>query len=193
MGPPYSARFRLSYNDISPMIGCYHIHAPEHIAKTHRFGAPGFSIDSVKPPRFYDNAKRSIEFECRTFNMPIHVFMSRRSMFESELIFTKRNEQPVWLQSPLNNYNFFMPTKGGAFLRLYFEVMAVGEGHDLGVTFTFWNPFIFLLVPLFPLFVAINGIEDMFYLRDIQTQGIPEDKGTWFDLYRRDPITIRNS
>lgn len=80
--------------------------------------------------------------------------------------------------------------KEKAFLRLLFKVqpMAAVKGHELSVTFSFWNPLIFFLVPLFPVFVAINGIEDMFYLRELEETGIPKDQGTWFDVYRKGVI-----
>jgi hypothetical protein len=172
----YSFSFRFKYPNVSPKVGCYHIHAPEHIATTHRLGAPKFTIDRVRPPLISaTSGRRSIEFDCQTMNVPMHVFMHRRSAYESELTFTRALNAPS-----------FRRAKNRAFLRLNFEVCPqVRGGHDLGVTFSFWNPVIFLMVPLFPIFVAINGIEDMFYLRELEDHGIPVDKGTWFDVYRR--------
>jgi len=208
---PYTISFRFKYPTVSPQLGCYHIHAPEHIAQTHRLGAPRFVIDSVKPPRITP-LRRSIEFDCRTMNIPMHVFMHRRSAYESELVFTRRSVDPTSFTTPLFNYVFSKPpdvfydpdwtmyqplapsfltpkNRSGVFLKLLFEVFpleATNQGHELGVTFSFWNPWILLLVPLFPVFVAINGLEDLFYFKSLEAHGIPEDQGTWFDLYRRE-------
>lgn len=198
---PFSISFRFKYPGVCPSVGCYHIHAPEHIATTHRLGAPGFVIDRVKPPKGAA-ARRSIEFDCRTLNTPMRVFMHRRSAYDSELTFTlvtrPRPPLPLALAPVLAAHSAHLlpallpmpmpPPMNRAFLRLLFEVFphsGSSSGHDLGVTFTFWNPLIYFMVPFFPVFVAINGIEDMFYLRHLQEHGIPEGCGTWFDIYRR--------
>ena len=195
---PFNISFRFKYPNVPPSLGCYHIHAPEHITTTHRIGAPGFVIESVKPPRI-SATRRSIEFDCRTLNVPMHVFMHRRSEYASELVFTRRKDRDANLIDNLvlapivapHSAHLFpiltkptMDSKNKTFLRLLFEVFPQVKGHELGVTFSFWNPLIFMLVPLFPIFVAINGIEDMLFFRELEAHGVPEDAGTWFDVYR---------
>jgi hypothetical protein len=196
---PFNISFRFKYPNVPPSLGCYHIHAPEHIATTHRIGAPGFVIESVKPPRI-SATRRSIEFDCRTLNVPMRVFMHRRSLYESELVFTRRRNidntldnlflAPIVAPSIAPHSAHLFPlivqsdSKNKAFLRLLFEVFPQVKGHELGVTFSFWNPMIFALVPLFPIFVAINGIEDMLFFQELKEHGYPEDAGTWFDVYR---------
>lgn len=195
----YNIGFGFKYPKVSPAIGCRHIHTPEHIATTHRLGAPGFVIERVKPPQVHHTSGlRSIQFECRTLNMPMHVFMYSRHKYESILTFTRSIDNnnknsdshinhifPSLLKPPLHHMKIKTTKKNRAFLRLHFEVFPQAQGHELRVIFGFWNPLIFLLVPLFPVFVAINGIEDMFYLSKLQNETLyPFRERTWFDVYR---------
>jgi hypothetical protein len=52
-------------------------------------------------------------------------------------------------------------------LHLKFQVEGDDDdnSHDLNVSFAFSNPWLVTIVPLFPLFVFINKLEDKLYLQ----------------------------
>ena len=79
-------------------------------------------------------------------------------------------------------------------LRLKFKNDGDDDSHDLNVSFAFCNPLLLPIVPLFPLFVFINKLEDKLYLENLSrdhtqvigTDWIMNDSRTWtmFSLYR---------
>jgi len=144
----FKYNFNIKYKDVPLSKGIYHIHCPEHIANTHRLGAPFFEITKVSQPV---NAQKrtSIHFDCKTLGRNLGVIMRSKEENTSELLFsTKRSDQHL-----------------DAFLRLIFTVSGDESSHNLNVSFIFWNPLIMALVPLFPLFVFINGIEDYIFFK----------------------------
>lgn len=172
MTPPYSFTFRHSFHHAPRPLGAFHIHTPEHIQRVHRLGAPFFEIDRVFPPKLGSRVS-SVEFECSTMGVPMHVFMSSRNdPFSSQLVFNRKG------------------TKDKAFLKLGFRIKpdtcthpfwipmgmpwnlnvwpkrTVKQGHVLEIDFQFWNPLLLLFYPWLPLFVWINSHEDDTYFRD---------------------------
>jgi hypothetical protein len=161
----YTYKFNIKYPNVSLARGKYHIHCPEHISKTHTIGAPFFKINDVGVPQ---QSKRAtiIYFDCETLLSKFHVYMHSRSQNHSELMFTA------------HSYNILNTIP---ILRLRFDVEGYDndKSHTLNVAFTFWNPLINILVPMFPLFVLINGLEDKLFFMSGDTHEHP-----LFALYR---------
>ena len=162
----HTYKFSIKYPNVPLSKGKYHIHCPEHISKTHKIGAPFFKINTVGIP--HQSKKRTtIFFDCETMFSQFHVYMHSRSQKHSELMFTSYS-------------NILLNTT--PILRLKFDVDGYNNdnSHELKVAFTFWNPLIFFLVPIFPLFVFINGIEDKLFFLDNH----PPTEHPMFALYR---------
>jgi hypothetical protein len=160
-----SYKFSIKYPNVSLAKGRYHIHCPEHIANTHKIGAPFFKISDIGTP--YQSKKAcSIYFDCETMFSKFHVYMHSRSQNHSELIFTTQS-------------HIFLNTI--PILRLTFDVKGYDndKSHILNVAFAFWNPLVNILVPMFPLFVLINGLEDKLFFSHGKVKEHP-----LFALYR---------
>ena len=109
--------------------------------------------------------------------------LSSRNRNESQLIFYDKNAT--------DNFWVF-GLEQGPMLRLNFDVEGNEDdsSHDLNVSFAFSNPFFLPIVPLFPLFVLINKLEDKLFLqhfaetKDISKVGTEFTPHTMFVLYR---------
>jgi hypothetical protein len=160
-----SYKFSIKFPNVSLAKGRYHIHCPEHIANTHKIGAPFFKFSQIGTPQHSKKAC-SIYFDCETMFNKFHVYMHSKSRNHSELMFTTHS-------------HFLIDTI--PILRLTFDVKGYDndESHVLYVAFTFWNPLVNFLVPLFPLFVFINGVEDKLFFSKGKVKEHP-----LFALYR---------
>jgi hypothetical protein len=165
----YEYNFKIKYHGVPIDVGRRHIHCPEHIASTHKIGAPFFKIRNVQAPRTinHPNNRKStmIHFESETLGRHLHVFMKSKNENNSELLFCKHTPN-MFGSEPI--------------LRLAFDVEGDSTSHDLKVKFVFWNTFLILIVPLFPVFVLINGLEDSAFFRN----GAKYNPNPYFALYR---------
>jgi len=165
----YQYKFRLDYPNVQLDVAKYHIQCPEHIRTVHQVGAPLFSIKNVYEPKTARDMT-SINFDCETLGNKFKVFMYSKNDLHSELVFSKDQG-----------------TSSNAYLRLTFNIEGYDDNssHVLLVTFAFWNAWLRLLVPLFPVFVFINGIEDKLFLQKmVNGENVDFDEHPMFALYR---------
>lgn len=138
----YAYKFKFKYPGVGIKDGRDHIHTP---IKT-----PLFKINKVYRPKSND-IQTSVKFDCQTMGRNIVAYMTSKTVNHSDIVFSGKSS--------------------GAFLRLTFEVTPYSEGHELSVKFTCWNPLMLILVPMFPILVLINGIEDeMFFKADTKIE-----------------------
>ena len=78
------------FHRIPYAAGIQHIHSPEHIAETHRLGAPFFKIENVSLPNLSSHEVTSISFVCSTlFIKDMRVRMFSHQPNESNMVFFK--------------------------------------------------------------------------------------------------------
>ena len=124
--------------------GMRHIHAPEHIAATHRLGAPFFRLREVQPP-LLTGERSAVVFNCSTLLTP----RMRVVMFAS------RPDQ--------SNLLFFVGGRALYTVRLTASPSASLEAHTLRLDITFFSVAHWLMHAvrlLLPLFLLVNGLED---------------------------------
>lgn len=178
----YKYNFTINFKDVPESVGRYHIHCPEHVAKIHKLGVPGFKITKVSIPVADPKGEMaSINFDCNTIGKDLRVNMFSKNRNESVLLFNSLNntESPLWV----------LGVSRDPFLCLKFNVEGFDEGqsHRLIVSFQFWNRFLLLIVPLFPLFVMINRLEDEVFLRTMADKAdnhFNDSQWSMFSLYR---------
>ena len=136
---------KFPFPHVSFDAGMRHIHAPEHIAETHRLGAPFFRLREVQPPRLTDD-RSAVVFNCSTLLTP-HMRV---------VMFSTRPDQ--------SNLLFFVGGRALYTVRLTAEPSASLTSHTLRLDITFFLAQDFLLFRavrlLLPLFLLINGLED---------------------------------
>lgn len=151
------------FDGIPFLQGMRHIHTPEHIATTHRLGAPFFHLKRVDPPRCTEN-RTSITFTCGTLVTPemrIRMYTSRPN--ESNLLFFKQGRALYGAR-----FSVF-PTKAFTSHRL-----------QLDITFFTGHPVLQnALKTLTPVFLLVNALEDRFVYRLPETHVNRE-----FEAYR---------
>ena len=139
------ASLHFGFPGVPYAAGVHHIHSPEHIADTHKLGAPFFKIESVDKPRNKDTDKVSIAFTCSTLfikNMRVRLFSSQPN--ESNLLFFKDG-------CALYGAKFTVtPTKAFLSHRLRLDVCFFSGNSMYRTT----------LKRLLPMFMFINGMED---------------------------------
>jgi hypothetical protein len=116
----------------------------------------------------------SIKFDCETLGQNFDVSMFSTQPNKSTLVFHKQN----------THHDFLVYR--GAFLRLDFDVKPYNSGnsHELGIKFSFKHPLVHLVVPLFPFFVLVNGLEDLVFLNRFKDGFIAFNENPMFSLYR---------
>ena len=183
----YNYNFKIHFKNVPSNVGRYHIHCPEHISFVHKLGVPQFKITKVDIPQIsQNNDLASMTFYCKTLGKNLCVHMSSRNRNESVLEFYDKHAS--------NNF-WALGFDQSSMLRLKFNVENDDDdSHDLNVSFAFCNPLLLPIVPLFPLFVFINKLEDKLYLKNLSrdhTQVIGTDwimndsrTCTMFSLYR---------
>ena len=125
-------------------MGINHIHSPEHISETHKFGAPFFKLMQVLPPKLSES-KASITYFCSTLllkNMYIRMYTSRPD--QSNLVFFNSQGKALY-QVCLT----VLPTNGFSSHKLKIDISL----------FTGWLPR-FIIAAVMPIFATINGLED---------------------------------
>jgi hypothetical protein len=175
----YKYNFGIDFKNVSQSKGRHHIHYPEHISKAHKIGVPGFRITRVGAPRL-ERARVTIDFQCETFGKSLNVKMSSKSKNNSVLVFHEdsKNQEEPW--------NWALGASQFPLLCLEFNVdeRDNGDSHHLDVTFSFWNQWLLPIVPLFPLFVFINSVEDYLYFNVFQPRENDTPQDPLFALYR---------
>ena len=140
------ASFVFDFDHVPYADGVRHLHTPEHVATTHRFGAPFFRLHDVEWPMSAGTNRSSIRFTCSTLatrRMRVRMFSS--SPAESTLLFFDNDE-------------------GRALYKARFVVMPITRtGHRMRLDITLfrgsplWRAFALAIMPVF---VFINGMED---------------------------------
>ena len=138
---------KFRFPNVDFMEGMRHIHTPEHIAETHRLGAPFFRILEVREPVLTEE-RSAVVFLCSTLLTPrMRVLMHSTRPDQSNLIFS------------VNGRALYM-------VRLVAEPSASFESHALRLEITFFLKQDFWLFRalrlLLPVFLLINGIEDQY-------------------------------
>ena len=182
--PLTRASFVFDFDNVPYMDGVRHIHSPEHVATTHRLGAPFFCMQDVDWPiivrstRASEN-KSSIRFVCSTLatrKMHIRMFTSR--LDESNLLFFDGDERRALYKARFT----VTPTKAFTGHRMHLDI-TLFRGHNAWKT---------LILTLMPVFTFINGMEDAlaFHHRSSTEVGIPQ-----FEQYRRAVLlpAVRNT
>ena len=182
--PLTRASFVFDFDNVPYMDGVRHIHSPEHVATTHRLGAPFFRMNNVDWPiivrstRAEEN-KSSIRFSCSTLatrNMHIRMFTSR--LDESNLLFFDGDERRALYKARFT----VTPTKAFTGHRMHLDI-TLFRGHNAWKT---------LILTLMPVFTFINGMEDAlaFHHRSSTEVSIPQ-----FEQYRRAVLlpAVRNT
>ena len=136
---------KFRFPGVSFDAGMRHIHAPEHIAETHRLGAPFFRIRQVQPPVLTDE-RSAVVFLCSTLLTP-HMRV---------VMFSTRPDQ--------SNLLFFVGGRALYTVRLTAEPSASLDSHTLRLDITFFlaqDYWLFrALRLLLPVFLLVNGLED---------------------------------
>ena len=148
--------FSFDFHRIPYAAGIQHIHSPEHIAETHRFGAPFFRIDSVSKPDLRSTEHVSITFTCSTlFIQAMRVRMFSRQPNESNLLFFKDGRALYGVKFTV------IPLRGCAHLHNATHLHDPSHRLRLDVTFFTGTPaFRATLKSLLPLFMFVNAMED---------------------------------
>ena len=124
--------------------GIKHIHSPEHISQTHKFGAPFFKLVKVLPPKL-SASKASITCFCSTLllkNMYIRMYTYRAD--QSNLLFFNAQGKALY-QVCLT----VLPTEGFS-------------SHRLNIEISLFSRLIpsYVIEAVMPIFLFINGLED---------------------------------
>jgi len=146
------ASFVFDFDHVPYADGVRHIHAPEHVATTHRLGAPFFRINDVQWPiiarstRPADN-KNSIRFSCSTLvTKDMRIRMYTHQINESNLLFFDGDERRALYKARFT----VTPTKAFMGHRMHLDI-TLFRGHATWKT---------LILTLMPVFTFINGMED---------------------------------
>ena len=149
--PLTSASFVFEFDDVPYMDGVRHIHSPEHVATTHRLGAPFFRMQNVDWPIIVRTTasenKSSIRFVCSTLatrKMHIRMFTSRLN--ESNLLFFDGDERRALYKARFT----VTPTKAFTGHRMQLDI-TLFRGHPA------WKA---LILSVMPVFMFVNGMED---------------------------------
>lgn len=139
-----SRKYIVKFPNAPLSTGRHHIHTPEHISVVHKFGAPFFKLDKVNKPRQIEENTIAIDFKCQTFGRSLDATMSSTDINNSRIDFNLKNKP---------------------FMSLEFNVEEINRmSHALAITISLYNPMYFYVVPLFPIFVYINKLEDSMFM-----------------------------
>ena len=172
--PLTRASFVFDFDNVPYTEGLRHIHSPEHVATTHRLGAPFFRLNTVDWPMIVRSTRQeenrnSIRFTCSTLatrHMSIRMFTRRYD--ESNLLFFDNNEHRALYKARFT----VSPTKGFAGHRMKLDI-TLFRGSPL------WRTTVVMLMPVF---LLINGLEDTvaFHTHNGDDASLPQ-----FRQYRR--------
>lgn len=130
--------FKWVFPHVPYELGIRHIHTPEHVTHTHRFGTPFFRITNTTAPRRGKMAT-AVDFECEMLGSRHNVTMVSLERSHAALYFRKGNKSVMCA---------------------HFYVRPLDKGHELKLTATLFQRLPLEARALMAVSVGVNMLED---------------------------------
>lgn len=157
------ANLHFDFTNVPFIDGIRHIHSPEHITPTHRFGTPSFKIQHVDPP-VHSDSRNAISFTCQTLLSP-HGMRVR--------MYTSRPDE--------SNLLFFQDGRALYGVKMTATPLRGFQAHRLSLDITFFTgspPLLDAIKAALPVVLLVHGLEDAHNFH------LPEHEDPQFAKYR---------